>query len=103
MSQISRGARWCVAVMVVAIGGAAIALDGNTAKATARDDGWRRTADGWELWPPHPATVTKRLAIRSAPAKPLAFPGSAHPAAWAGLQLSLSLLALGFFPSSEES
>jgi hypothetical protein len=102
VSRISRLLQRRLAAMVVGAAILAPACDGNAADAKVPDDGWRRTTEGWELWPQRPATITTRHAIPSTVSKPLAFPASAHPAAWAGLQLSLSLLALGFFPSSEE-
>jgi hypothetical protein len=102
VSRTSRLVQRLLAATVVGAAILAMAFDGNAADANIPDDGWRRTTEGWELWPQHPATITTRQAIPSTAPKPLAFPASAHPAAWAGLQLSLSLLALGFFPSSEE-
>ena len=92
---------WIMAVTVVLLGGIAVAQQAADAKPS-REDGWRRTANGWEQWP-HATPVFAHRAALVTPQRvqSLPFPGSAHPAAWAGLQLSLSLLALAAFSSKD--
>jgi hypothetical protein len=103
VNRTNRFFRRSVLGTMLLLAGVATANDETGPESPTRDDGWRRTADGWEIWPQRAVTITTRTAIASIPRiEPLPFPGSAHPAAWAGLQLSLSLLALGAFPASEE-
>lgn len=93
-----------LAVTVTTFVGAEITnAESPAAVASSVDDGWRRTANGWEIWPKSTEMLARRELVPNRPRpKTSFFPGSAHPLAWGGLQLSLSLLALGFFPSKEE-
>lgn len=103
MGRFNRLVVASLAATILLLAGVVTVQGGAGSDAPPRDDGWRRTVDGWEIWPQRAATIKTRTAIVSTPRiESPPFPGSAHPAAWAGLQLSLSLLALGAFPASEE-
>ena len=69
------------------------------AESATPDDGWRRTAEGWEYWPL--GATAKPLLVTPETVEP-PFPGAAHPAAWAGLQLALSVFVLATLSRPEE-
>lgn len=93
---------WILSVTIMLLGGIATAQQ-NAGVAGHGDDGWRRTIDGWERLPQPMALLVTRSALPSSPrVQAITFPGSAHPAAWAGLQFCLSLLALSAFPAKAD-